>query len=93
MTQTMPNLMNGSFTVHNRGYTCPACHSWELVPVVIGGVRRRFCASCASCWELHGDNAMRIDPVRCTGCGRQDACFDRLRHHIPLFTGGGAAID
>lgn len=74
-----------NWPLHNRGYACPACGSWHLVPVVVGDARRRFCVTCAACWEVHTDRAHRVEPLYCPGCGREDECYDRLRRELPAF--------
>ena len=77
-----------SGATHNRGYTCPGCGSWHVVPAVAGDARRRFCVACEHCWEVHGDLAVRVDPVHCAGCGLEESCFARLRESFPAFTYG-----
>ena len=80
-----------SVPVRHAGYVCPGCGSWRVVPVIAGHERRRFCAACEACWEVHADIAVRVDPLQCEGCGREGECFARLQHDIPTFTWNAAA--
>jgi hypothetical protein len=87
MVQTFDQVVaDRSWPVHNRGYACPACGSWHIVSVVVGDARRRFCTTCESCWDVHGDHARRVEPLRCAGCGHEAQCYERLRRVLPLFT-------
>jgi hypothetical protein len=78
-------VMRQSWTVHNRGYTCPGCGSWRVVPAVAGDARHRFCTACENCWEVHADVAVHVDPLHCAGCGREDRCYEHLRESFPIF--------
>jgi hypothetical protein len=81
-------VMCHSWVAHNRGYTCPGCGSWRVVPAVAGDLRRRYCIACEHCWEVHGDLAVPVDPLHCEGCGREATCYEHLRESFPAFTYG-----
>jgi transcription elongation factor Elf1 len=81
-------VLRRAWAAHNRGYTCPGCGSWRVVPAVAGDARRHFCVACENCWEVHGDLAVRVDPLHCAGCGRDERCYGRLQETFPAFTYG-----
>ena len=93
MAQTFAQVVGDrSWPVQNRGYVCPACGSWHMVPVVVDDERHRFCVACASCWDVHSGRARRVEPLTCAGCGREEECYDRLRREVPPFMWEGETI-